>query len=51
MFIGKLIYDYFSSLRPVSHLVVWVVRFVQKDPKDKDSESEYPGGGGGNITC
>ena len=27
-------------LKPGSHLVIWVVRIVQKDPKDKDSESE-----------
>ena len=28
------------SLRPGSHLIFWVVRVVQKDPKDKDSQFE-----------
>ena len=28
------------SLKRGSHQVVWVVRVVQKDPKDKDSEFE-----------
>ena len=30
-----------GSLKPNSHKVVWVVRVVKKDPKDKDSGLEY----------